>query len=265
MGARIIKENIVDISNLSEDIYRLRVKSDYLANNAKCGQFVNVKCSEGLDAYLRRPISICDTNKDEGTTDIIFQVKGKGTKLLSELSAGNEIDILGPLGNGFTLKPAKRAIAVGGGIGIFPLLKLIKDLKGMCEDRTAILGFRNKSYVVLEDEFTEAADLLKISTDDGSYGIKGFTTTLLEEEILKNKPDIIYSCGPIPMLKGIAKLAEKYDIECEISMEERMGCGVGACLVCACKTKTPEVEGWQYSRVCMDGPIFNSREVIFDG
>lgn len=263
--ARNSTEKIKDVIKLSSDIYCLRIESPVLAKKSKCGQFVTIKCSDGLDLSLRRPISICDVNKDDNTVDIVFQVRGKGTKLLSEMKSGDFIDIIGPLGtNTFTINNFSRIAVVGGGIGIFPLLYLLKSLKGKCEKRIAILGFRNKNAIVLENEFNAASDELLIATDDGSYGYKGFTTDLLEKE-MEQGLDMIYACGPLPMLKKVAAIARKNGVPCEVSMEERMGCGIGACFVCACKLKDPDAsEGWDYKQVCKNGPVFNSEEVIFD-
>ena len=259
---RILNEEILSMDQLAEGIFRIVIKSEYTAKSAKPGQFVNIKCADGTDAYLRRPISICEIDKAAGTVTVIFQIKGRGTKYLAQKKKGDTIDMIAPLGCGvFSAEVNKRAVMVGGGIGIFPLLELSKQLSGKCENRTVILGFRNKELVVLEDEFKAACEALKLATDDGSYGVKGFTTDLLEEEILKNGADIIYTCGPLSMIKKVVGLAEKYGINCEVSLEERMGCGIGACLVCACKTRLGDE--WEHSHVCFNGPVFNSKEVIF--
>ncbi|MGN1097707.1 MAG: dihydroorotate dehydrogenase electron transfer subunit, partial [Clostridia bacterium] len=204
------------------------LKNRRLAQEAKPGQFVQIAIENGVN-ILRRPISICDNFMEN--TRIIFEVKGDGTKWLAEREEGEFIKLMGPLGTGFTVEPNKKAFVIGGGIGTFPLYKLCKQLN----KPEIFLGFRNKDMVVMENEFSAAGNL-HIATDDGSYGYHGFAITLAEEKI--NECDIIYACGPRPMLKAVKALAEKYGKKAEISMEERMGCGIGACLVCVCKTTT---------------------------
>ncbi len=261
---QILKEKIVSVESLAEGIVKMVIHSPYTVENAKPGQFVNIKCQEGLDALLRRPISICELDKTAKTVTIVFQVKGKGTKFLAEKKPGDVLDMIAPLGWGvFDLAQRNKKVAiVGGGIGVFPLYELAKQLKGTSASTTAILGFRNKELVVMESEFQGVSDNLLVATDDGSYGIKGFTTDLLEKEIRENGVEQIFACGPLPMLKRIAAIADRYDVSCQISLEERMGCGIGACLVCACKTK--HGDEWEHSHVCYNGPVFDSKEVVFD-
>ncbi|HPD01043.1 MAG TPA: dihydroorotate dehydrogenase electron transfer subunit [Acetivibrio sp.] len=259
--SRILEEKVVSVSELAKNIFKMTVKSEYISMNAAPGQFVNVKCCGGIDALLRRPISICNVDKDRATFDIVFQIKGKGTEYLSRKEAGSEVDLIGPLGNSFKISgDYKRIAVVGGGIGIFPLLYLLRELKGV--DRSSYLGFRSSEYVVLLDEFGAESEALSISTDDGSKGYKGLVTDLLERDIEEKGFDIIYACGPTPMLRKVCEMSKKYGIKCQVSLEQRMGCGIGACLVCACKIGKPD--NWDYKHVCKDGPVFWSDEVIFD-
>lgn len=259
--SKILNEKVEMVEKLSESIYKMRINSEYIVENAKPGQFVNIKCCEGINALLRRPISICNVDKLKKTVDIVFQIKGIGTEYLSKKSKGDKLDLIGPLGNPFTiLEEYKNIAVVGGGIGIFPLLYLLNEVKDA--KKSAFLGFRSKNFVVLKDEFKKACDGVIISTDDGSEDYKGLITEPLEEEIKNNKFDIIYTCGPTPMIKKVVDIANKNNIKCQVSLEQRMGCGIGACLVCACKTKSDD--GWKYSHVCKDGPVFWSDEVIFD-
>jgi len=171
---------------------------------------------------------------------------------------------MGPLGKPFDIETKYgRIYVVGGGIGIFPLLFLLK--KSCAIIKRAYLGFRSKECITLENEFRAATSSLSISTDDGSYGYHGVVTDILKNDLEIEKPDIIFACGPKPMLKKISEIAEEQDILCQISLEERMGCGIGACLVCSCKTRTSwENNEYTYSRVCKDGPVFWSKDVIFD-
>lgn len=259
--SKVLVEKIENIEQVAKSIYKMTVKSDYVSANARPGQFVNVKCSEGINALLRRPISICKVDKDNRTFDIVFQIKGIGTEYLSQKRIGSEVDLIAPLGNPFTISEEYKNIAVvGGGIGIFPLLYLLRELK--TATKYAYMGFRNKDYAVLLDEFEANCNKLNICTDDGSMGYKGLVTKPLEDDIQNMKFDLIYTCGPMPMIKKVVEIAHRNNIKCQVSMEQRMGCGIGACLVCACKTKKDD--GFQYSHVCKDGPVFWSDEVIFD-
>lgn len=239
-----------------QDIFRFKLFSKELAQTTKPGQFIDVKCSDSNDLLLRRPISISSIDKINNEIEIIFQVKGKGTKRLAEFQTGSKIDILGPLGIGFDINNEYKSIAVvGGGIGIFPLMPLLRDVN--CT-KDAYLGFRNKDNIMLENEFSAICNNLYISTDDGSYGFDGRITDLLAKQFSDKKYDIVYGCGPKPMLRALQKISKDFGIRCQISLEERMGCGVGACLGCACKTDKG------YKHVCVDGPVFWSNEVIFD-
>ncbi len=253
-------ERVRKVDQLNNDIYLIRIESEKIVAVASAGQFINMKCP-GPDVYLRRPISICSIDRREKTIDIIYQVRGKGTRSLTNIKAGDSVDIMGPLGRGFTIDSEHRHIIVaGGGIGIFPLLQLLKDHPA--SKKTAILGFRTKNSVVMEDEFNKYSTDLQIATDDGSYGTQGFVTSLLQEKISTQKPDMVYLCGPVAMMEQGVRLLKKNGIPCEVSMEQRMGCGIGACLVCACKTKNGS--DWDYSHVCKDGPVFRGDEIIFD-
>lgn len=259
--ARLLKEEIISAEELSRGVYRLRVSSPFVAETALPGQFVSIKCTEGLNAFLRRPISICSTDRAGGMFDIVFQVKGAGTGFLSRVRPGDRLDFIAPLGRPFdTSASTGRVAVVGGGIGVFPLLFLLRELKG--SGKTALLGFKSSDSIVLRDEFEKYADETRIATDDGSCGVKGNAGLLLEEELGDRCPDMVYACGPTPMLKKIAGIASEHGIRCQVSLEQRMGCGIGACLVCACQTKRGD--GWDYSRVCKDGPVFWSDEVIFE-
>ena len=242
--------------NLAKNIYSFTILCPQIAEEAVCGQFVHVK-AQGFS--LRRPISLCGIDKQNGTIRIVFEIRGEGTKVIAGLREGELVDILGPLGNGFTLlSPDKKAIVVGGGIGVPPMLQTAAHYG---ENATAIIGFRSANAAILEKDFKTLGCDTRLCTDDGTMGQKGFVTQALETRL--NQPaDIIYACGPGPMLKGVVALAKQHGIKCEVSLEERMGCGVGACLVCACKTVK---DGQEYMKhVCKDGPVFDSGEVVFE-
>lgn len=254
---------ILKTQQLNADTFLFTIESEKIAKKARAGQIVNLRCGDESIAYLRRPISICSIDREKGTFDIVFQVRGKGTKLLSSLTDGNNLDIMGPLGQGFSLYPKhKKIIVVGGGIGIFPLLQLLKDHPA--ENKRAILGFRSKEHVILEEMFKNSCDELFIATDDGSYGEKGLVTEVLKKELDRDPADMVFLCGPTIMMKTGVELLKEYDIPSEISMEQRMGCGIGACLVCVCKTKKNDDDDWDYVQVCKKGPVFSGQEVIFD-
>lgn len=236
------------------------MKSEKISQKAAPGQFVNIKCCDGIDAFLRRPISILESNPTENTFDIVYMIRGKGTRLLSCYEKDDVVDCMGPFGKGFTLPgEGEKICVIGGGIGVFPLLFLLE--KSVNVHKTAFLGFRNKESIVLEKDFENAADKLIISTDDGSYGISGLITNPFVKYLETEKPDRVYTCGPLPMMKTVAEICIKKGIFCEVSMEQRMGCGIGACLVCACKVKHDN--DYDYEHICKDGPVFSAERVIF--
>lgn len=253
------KCELLDKQKLTTDIFKYRIKTDKIAKEAKPGQFLEIRVSDSVEPFLRRPISIYSI-VDSNTIEFIFQVKGNGTKILSEKNIGDKIDILGPLGNGiFKIKDYKKVAIIGGGIGTYPLYEIAKELKDKAEINT-YLGFRSKEYVTCENEFQKVSNKLVITTDDGSYGEKEFAIDYLKRD---EKPDVIMACGPLPMLRAVKKYAMEENIPCQVSLEERMGCGIGACLGCAVKTSESTQEAPQYKHVCKDGPVFNCTEVEF--
>lgn len=235
-------------------IFDFTVEAPEIAQAAKCGQFLHILC--GGDSFLRRPISICDFN--DTTVRFIFEVKGKGTKLLSEFNVGDSINVMGPLGRGFDIEKSKNTVIIGGGIGVFPLYSLAKKTSS-----DVFLGFRSADRVIMEDEFKAVSKSVTVGTDDGSYGYNGYIANKAAELLDKGDTDMVYACGPMPMLKAVKKIAEDRNILCQISMEQRMGCGIGACLVCTCKTEKDGMDG--QVRVCKDGPVFYSTEVTLNG
>ncbi len=248
---------ILKIEKLIEGIYKFTLKAEEIAKNAKAGNFIEIQVSTTGEPFLRRPISIY--NIDGDNIEIIFQVKGKGTEILSNKKVGDKINALGPLGYGtFSVKEYKKVAIIGGGIGTYPLYELAKELKGKA-DVTMYMGFRNKDLVTLEKEFKDVCNKVVITTDDGSYMQKGFALDVLKSDCMQEKPDMIFACGPLPMLKAVQSFANENNIPCEMSLEERMGCGIGACLGCAVKV----VSGTEprYGHVCKEGPVFKSTDV----
>ena len=256
MGVKLICE-LVKKEKIIDGIYKFSVKAPEIANTAKAGQFLEIKVSDIGETFLRRPISIYNIEKEEGIIEFIFQIKGKGTEILSEKNVGDKIDIMGPLGFGaFKIEEYKNVAIIGGGIGTYPLYELAKELKAKT---TMYMGFRNKDLVTLEKEFEEVSDRLVLTTDDGSYKEKGYAINILKEDCKNERPDIIYACGPLPMLKAVREFAIEENIPCQISLEERMGCGVGACLGCAVKVISGQEP--RYGHVCKEGPVFNAKDV----
>ena len=241
-------------TRLGEGLYQLVLDAPQIAAAAQCGQFVHIACGEGN--LLRRPISICEAG--EGRLRIVFQVKGEGTRWLAARKAGDTLDVLGPLGHGFdTAALGARPVLLGGGIGVPPMLQTVKCAKAAGAAPRAILGFRNKGAVILEEDFRAVCETF-VTTDDGSYARHGFVTDVLKELVADATG--VAACGPKPMLKAIAAIAKQAGLPCQVSMEERMGCGIGACLVCACALKAENGET-RYGHVCKDGPVFNAEEV----
>lgn len=239
---------------LAKQIYDFTILCPDIAQVACEGQFIHV-LPQGFS--LRRPISICEINKEQGTLRIVFDAKGDGTKALADIPQGGAVDVVGPLGHGFTLSEKEnKVVIVGGGIGVPPLLPLAQHYG---ENATVILGFRSADAVILKKDFEATGAKVIVCTDDGSAGVHGLVTGPLSEEL--SGASAVLSCGPIPMLKAIAKLSEENGVPCQVSLEERMGCGVGACLVCACKVQKEGQE--KFGHVCKDGPVFDSKEVIW--
>ncbi len=238
---------------LAHDIYSMVITTEQIAKEAKPGQFISVYSRDGA-SLLPRPISICEI--DGNRLRIVYRVAGKGTKEFSGYRPGDQVRIMGPLGNGFPLEAAegKTALIIGGGIGIFPLLELAKGLKGRKE---IVLGYRD--HVFMKEAF-EAWGPVSVATEDGSQGTKGNVLDAVREKGIK--ADVIYACGPTPMLKGIQFFAAERNLEAWISLEERMACGIGACLGCVCKSKEVDHHTNVHNkRICKDGPVFRGEEV----
>lgn len=249
---------IVSKEQVGDAVYMTLEVGDMIRASFRApGQFVHIRCGEGL--LLRRPISVCSCMEDEpdDLLSIVFEVRGEGTRWLAGRELGDSLDVLGLAGNGFDLKPEGRYLLVGGGIGIPPMLGCAQYTGGRA---TAILGGRSRDKIILEDFFREDCAKVLCATDDGSLGHHGFVDALVRRELSEDRGyDGVLACGPKPMLRNVAKVAEEFGVPCQVSMEERMGCGVGACLVCAC-----DMADGSRKHVCKDGPVFDSREVDWD-
>lgn len=244
------KAKIISNEFLSADTLKLSVQINDSVE-IKPGQFAMIGVGSSAGMLLKRPISIHSFDKDIIT--FIYTIKGKGTKELSSFKPDEELDILLPLGNGFpSINPFSRVVLIGGGMGAFPLFSLFKQNKDV--KFYSYLGFRNQDCILLQKEFSEYSEWVRISTDDGSACIHDCITNVLEYDIKSLKPDMILACGPHPMLKALSQIVD--DIPTFVSMEEKMACGFGACLVCACKTTAGN------KRTCKEGPVFNIKEVV---
>ena len=228
-------------------IYEMHLAGD--VSGVTCaGQFVEIAL-DGL--YLRRPISVC--NYEEGELTLIYKVVGKGTDLMSQMAEGTQLDVLTGLGNGFNIEhECKKPLLVGGGVGVPPLYRLTRDLIARGKDVTVVLGFNTEAEIFYAEKFEEAGAKVIIATADGSVGIKGFVTNAIAESGVE--ADYFYSCGPLPMLKA---LCQSLEIDGEVSLEERMGCGFGICMGCSIQTTKGA------KRVCKEGPVFKKEEVIW--
>jgi dihydroorotate dehydrogenase electron transfer subunit len=293
---------IIDHQQLKGPYRLLTLKVPEIAVFAKPGQFVHVRCGQTLEPLLRRPISIHKIEADRGELMLLYQVVGRGTQLLAEKQPGEQVDIMGPLGRGFTLPEwVNRAVVVGGGIGAAPLLSLVETLVIAKVETTVILGARSGELLIGVEPMADLGVQVIMVTEDGSVGQPGLVTAALKQLLHKgsigenSKLDYLYSCGPKPMLKAVTALALEYNLPGEVSLEERMGCGVGACLACVCKVRKqeqmepatgllkeselgpesgagasscsvnePVASDFSYKRVCDHGPVFSLGEVVWD-
>ncbi len=248
------RAQIIRKKEISSGIFDMWMRTKEIAGLAKAGQFLDLYCEDG-SRLLPRPISICEINPKEMSLRLVFRVAGKGTEEFSHLEAGAEMDVIGPLGNGFPLK-SQSALLIGGGIGIPPMLELARQLD--CEKKI-VLGYRSELF--LREEF-EPYGSVYCATEDGSAGTKGTVLDAIAEHGLE--ADVIYACGPLPMLRALKSYAAAHQMECYVSLEERMACGIGACLGCVCKSKETDAHtNVKNKRICREGPVFAAEEVEF--
>ena len=252
------KCKIISKETLGDAIFMVLEVGDMVRTSFRApGQFVHINC--GHSRLLRRPISVCSCQEDqpEDTLSIAFEVRGEGTAWLARRPVGHSVDVLGLLGNGFDIRPEGRYLLVGGGIGVPPMRGCAQYTGGRS---TAILGFRSKEKAALLKLFEGDCAKTLAATDDGSLGHHGFVDELVRQEVAQDRAyDGVLACGPKPMLRSVAKAAAGFGVPCQVSMEERMGCGVGACLVCAC-----DMADGARKHVCKDGPVFYAEEVDWD-
>lgn len=251
----LIQAAILQNIHLSPSIKQMTIAAPLLAQTAQPGQFVHVKAAGHPEPLLRRPLSIAGVNREAGTLTLIYRIVGKGSAMLAGLKPGTDLlDCLGPLGQGFALR-GEKPLLIGGGIGIAPLLFLAQCLCPLPAE--IIIGGRTQGELTFwQPLFKDACQHIHITTDDGSLGVKGLTVDILPQ-MLDRKFDMIYACGPQPMLRAVAAIAGERRVPCQVSLEERMACGIGACLVCTCNA----VSGSK-KKVCSDGPVFWAEEIV---
>ena len=245
----VVREN----QPIAENIYAITFDVAPEVPSVRAGQFGNI--AVGGTHLLRRPIAIC---KIEGSlVTFCYQVKGDGTKKLTTLSVGDKTNVLLPLGNGFFVEEEEKKVAlVGGGVGVFPLISVLRQYSATTEI-SAYIGYRNTGAVCGVEEFAKAQKFIAV-TDDGSYGAQMNAVQAFAADLeTGNRPDVVLACGPTPMLRALKAVVEKENLNCYVSLEERMGCGIGACLVCVC-----DMTNGQRARVCKDGPVFNAKDVV---
>ena len=250
---------VVSQKQIGTGIYDLTIQTKEIAAAAKAGQFVSVY-SNDASKLLPRPISLCGIDRKAGTLRLVYRVTGEhtGTEEFSRLQAGDTMKIMGPLGNGFTVEKGKKAFLIGGGIGVPPMLQLAKEMKDAGENFQIVMGYRDAGTFLL-DEFKEQGESF-VATEDGSVGTKGNVLDAIRENHLD--ADVIYACGPTPMLRALKAYAEEQNMTCYVSMEERMACGIGACLACVCNSTDKDAHSnVKNKRICKEGPVFNAKEV----
>lgn len=261
------KVKIMNQIQVAPGTYRMTIRAEEVANAFQPGQFVHIRVSEEFNPILRRPFSIYRANKKTGRIEILYKVVGEGTRILSEKKRGDKLDILGPLGNGFKIdKNLDKAILVGGGMGVAPLLELAVSCQRQGVSKIIVfLGAKAKDFILGEKEFKNLGVEVKVATEDGSYGYKGMVTGLFKEEIKKEprlaKNTQLFACGPPPMLRALARLSSRYHLSAQVSLEARMACGLGVCRGCVVRVKDKKA---YYKRVCKDGPVFDLSEVIWE-
>ena len=248
--------------------YKMIIEAPEIAARAEAGQFVHIRCTKGNYPLLRRPLSLHRIEKNTGKVVLLYKIVGEGTAILSKFHTGEAIDLLGPLGNGFAIpENIKHALLVAGGMGIVPLYALAEKLISMSVKTTLCYGARNAGELFCLDDFAALGIDIATVTDDGSSGKRGYVTDLLADITNSNNFDYVYLCGPRPMLRAAVRLCLKKKLSGQVSLEEYMACGIGACLGCVCKIKPAHRDPyneWVYKKVCSDGPVFLLDEVIID-
>lgn len=264
MDKKTVKARIISKKQITDEHFQITFDCPFIANNILPGQFIQIRLARNLtDPLLCRPFAVYKKNGD--LIDVLFKVVGKGTQFLSQKSINDDLEITGPLGSGFPLEEDfDTAILIAGGMGVAGLFLLAERLRH--KNVIMLIGACSQDKIIGIDDLNEIGITAQITTDDGSCGYKGMVTDLFKD-VLADRNDLakskIFSCGPMPMLKEVAKIAKRENIPAYVSLEQRMACGVGACMGCACEVISPEGK-IQYKMVCKDGPVFNAKEILWD-
>jgi dihydroorotate dehydrogenase electron transfer subunit len=270
MAAKVYIGEILENEEIQEDCFLMKINTAPSFQNPLPGQFVMIRIAGLADPFLSRPVSIYSFSRKENycIIELLYRVVGKGTQIMAGLIEDSQVEINGPLGNGFdTTTVGENIVIVSGGIGIAPLSMLTETLRLTHPSSNMIIykGFQSASEVVGLDRLQKICRNISVCTDDGSLGEKGFVTQIFQKDLKKLSPEktSIYACGPVPMLKAIATILNKTKFNCQVSLEERMACGVGACMGCAVAIKDKD-GALVYRRVCADGPVFNLQDIIWE-
>ncbi|ABO50212.1 dihydroorotate oxidase B, electron transfer subunit [Desulforamulus reducens MI-1] len=261
--SKVFDAKVLAVYMVAPNTYYMEFDAPDIARLAVPGQFVHVRCGETNDPLLRRPISIHMVSRPKGVLALLFRVVGKGTEILSQQKPGDRVNMMGPLGRGFTLPlPGSKVAVAAGGIGAAPLVFLVQELANIKCQVTVYLGARDKRSILCDGQFIQMEAEVVIATDDGSLGFKGTVPELMKRHMDWRKTAMTYVCGPGIMMKEISTMLAEADVPGEVSLEERMGCGVGACLSCAVKIS----HHGQISnkRACFEGPVFPSWQVVWE-
>ncbi len=256
------KVGVEELIEVAPEIFRLRVRNEVLAGRAQPGQFVNIRVTDGFDPLWRRPLSVHDVDRQAGTVDFLFAVVGRGTRLLSQVRPGNQLDILGPLGNTFPLFPQRPAVLVAGGLGLAPFLFFARQLAAAQVQTTLLYGVRSTTQLVSTEAFQRLGVRVELATDDGSEGLRGTAADLLRRALPGLPEDaVVYTCGPLPAVRAVARVLAETPRRAYASLETRMACGLGACVGCVVRMRRRAPDSPAYKLVCKDGPIFDLEEV----
>jgi dihydroorotate dehydrogenase electron transfer subunit len=270
MAAKVYIGEVLENEEIQKDCFLMKVKMSPVFQDPIPGQFVMIRIAGLADPFLSRPISIYSFCREENycVIELLYRVVGKGTQIMAGLIEESQVEVNGPLGNGFdTTTVGKNIVIVSGGIGIAPLSMLTETLRRTHPSSNMMIykGFQSASDVVGLDRLQEICRDISVCTDDGSLGEKGFVTQVFQKDLKKYLPEntSIYACGPTPMLRALAKILNKTKFNCQVSLEEKMACGVGACMGCAVAVKNKD-GAFAYKRVCADGPAFNLKDIIWE-
>lgn len=265
-----IKAKVISNREIKPSYFKMAMNVAGLEEEVKAGQFINIRVTECSGVLLRKPLSIYSYCRKSGSLEVLYRTVGRGTEALSRKRRGEELDIIAPLGNGYELPAGPEPVVlVGGGTGAASLYFLAETLAGAgFSDVRALIGARDKENIICEKDFLKTGCKVRIATDDGSRGFRGVITELFRSIVPGMKPSTaVYTCGPKPMLSSVAGISKKFKLRCQVSLEEYMACGVGACMSCVVKTKKQSGSGGKqfvYRRVCKDGPVFDGPEVIWE-